>query len=800
MAGILKEGDPLPEGATPMPDYSSIVLQEKPTARWPKAFESRASVSREGYLTAPKVNVGADVAKSGLSQAALGVVADIPGMIGGVGQLYDDAIGYTTGYLPLRAAEAAGLLPRNAAKEIYSGVKDIGKSPAEKKGYVNKTFGIPFPTPTGMEKMATNIVPALGYQPKTPQGQYVGSSSRFGTSMLGPGGWAKATEKGGTAITKEALKRLGLGAAQGVGAEAGSDVAESFGASEYDPYARFAGSLSPILFGKAAKPIYRTGEKLVTPGRAAEREIATAFASDTRRGLAGMSPQEVDSMMAQGIEPTLLDIGGPSVRGLVRDFGYAGPAAESKYGQMINYFNERTTQAGKNLSEWVQKNFGGNLTPGDEALLKEQARKSENNILYGIARANPSADFVWSFDLEKLAKNEYVKKAMDQAAKFADPLNPDRTKASIPYDPSMGHYPNLNFWHDTKRMLDGQIKSLRKAGDTDLADFIDVERKKLLDQMEGLVPEYKTARNTAAELFGAENAHQAGFNAFSTANEIKTVKNISTALKQFSPENKQVFREGAASWLQQQAANPVSFVKKLNTPRTKAALKMVFGKDGYDNIMSAAQAQAKLLDSPIAGQRPSESNILKDVSFAGAGAAAVSPVANVLLYSNPDIFNMAVMAMSAAGGVGIRGAMTAAERRVAPHVLEILSSTDPSKRARIVELVANDPNAKSFSEKLAREAIRLSKTEVRANPLSEPEDKNPEFPVGDSRRYPAAVTVGDRQGRATGGRIMNHRSEADSLIRLADKTKKALNNSTESLLSVPDETVTKALSIANEAI
>ena len=81
-----------------------------------------------------------------------------------------------------------------------------------------------------------------------------------------------------------------------------------------------------------------------------------------------------------------------------------------------------------------------------------------------------------------------------------------------------------------------------------------------------------------------------------------------------------------------------------------------------------------------------------------------------------------------------------------------------------------------------------------------PPVENPEFPAGDSRRYPAAVTVGDRQGRATGGRIMNHRSEAENLIRLADKTKKALNNSTESLLAVPDEAVTKALSIANEAI
>jgi hypothetical protein len=62
------------------------------------------------------------------------------------------------------------------------------------------------------------------------------------------------------------------------------------------------------------------------------------------------------------------------------------------------------------------------------------------------------------------------------------------------------------------------------------------------------------------------------------------------------------------------------------------------------------------------------------------------------------------------------------------------------------------------------------------------------------------AATGGRIGRASGGRIMNHKSEAESLIRLADKTKKALNNSTESLLAVPDEAVTKALSIANEAI
>ena len=66
--------------------------------------------------------------------------------------------------------------------------------------------------------------------------------------------------------------------------------------------------------------------------------------------------------------------------------------------------------------------------------------------------------------------------------------------------------------------------------------------------------------------------------------------------------------------------------------------------------------------------------------------------------------------------------------------------------------------------------------------------------------FESGIKSSNRIGRASGGRIMNHKSEAEGLIRLADKAKKALNNSTESLLAVPDEAVTKALSIANEAI
>jgi hypothetical protein len=63
------------------------------------------------------------------------------------------------------------------------------------------------------------------------------------------------------------------------------------------------------------------------------------------------------------------------------------------------------------------------------------------------------------------------------------------------------------------------------------------------------------------------------------------------------------------------------------------------------------------------------------------------------------------------------------------------------------------------------------------------------------RRRPALA-------RASGGRIgrLDHGSIAMSLIRAAEKAKKGHNTTTEPLLEQPDEAITKALSIAEEAL
>lgn len=59
----------------------------------------------------------------------------------------------------------------------------------------------------------------------------------------------------------------------------------------------------------------------------------------------------------------------------------------------------------------------------------------------------------------------------------------------------------------------------------------------------------------------------------------------------------------------------------------------------------------------------------------------------------------------------------------------------------------------------------------------------------------------ERAARATGGSVkLNHAAEAAKLIAAADRAKRIHNQSTERLLALPDEHVTRALAVANESI
>jgi hypothetical protein len=59
---------------------------------------------------------------------------------------------------------------------------------------------------------------------------------------------------------------------------------------------------------------------------------------------------------------------------------------------------------------------------------------------------------------------------------------------------------------------------------------------------------------------------------------------------------------------------------------------------------------------------------------------------------------------------------------------------------------------------------------------------------------------GGRAGYKSGGRILDHGSKADALVRAAESARKTISGTTEPLLDMPDEHVVKALAVAGDAI
>lgn len=69
-----------------------------------------------------------------------------------------------------------------------------------------------------------------------------------------------------------------------------------------------------------------------------------------------------------------------------------------------------------------------------------------------------------------------------------------------------------------------------------------------------------------------------------------------------------------------------------------------------------------------------------------------------------------------------------------------------------------------------------------------------------SAMYPLGEPVEDRTERKSGGRVSAHEADADQLVRAAERAKKGWSAKTEPLLNQSDETVVKALEVANRSI
>ena len=129
-------------------------------------------------------------------------------------------------------------------------------------------------------------------------------------------------------------------------------------------------------------------------------------------------------------------------------------------------------------------------------------------------------------------------------------------------------------------------------------------------------------------------------------------------------------------------------------------------------------------------------------------------------------------AVAGAGAAGVKLVFDAVERKVAERALPLALSQDPNDLMILAKMVEKEPATSRVLEKL-----------------------NSAMTVG----APQYEKAKERTGRATGGKV-GRKTTAETLIAMANRARKKIQNDTKPILEEPDEIVVSALKVANKHI
>jgi hypothetical protein len=211
----------------------------------------------------------------------------------------------------------------------------------------------------------------------------------------------------------------------------------------------------------------------------------------------------------------------------------------------------------------------------------------------------------------------------------------------------------------------------------------------------------------------------------------------------------------------------------------------------FDQMRRATQVSS-IIESVgnLRAREPDALNrFLRQATTMAGGAAAGAALASRVM---PSIEGTAIGAITGAATLPIISKVVSASRdRTSRNILEILSGNAPDKERLVMQLLNENPSAIGRVSELAR-ALAQWNTHVQTH-SQETQQR--------LATLPDVNVTAPRPTRASGGRITgHHRAKAQALINAADRAKKAHNGNTKPILDMPDETVAKALSLADQAI
>ena len=701
-----------------------------------------------------------DVGKGLLSGVAKGVVG-VPGIVGDVASLSSyaaPALKYGVGKVREFLDPSAPAGADEAWKEATKAIEEA-KTVEEKAGTHSRVMGVDFPTSRGMQEFAKRQgVPGMDYDPSTPGGRILSTVGEFGGSALGFGAPGMIA-KGGT---KAALKAAISPATLGAGAAAGT-AHEILPDSVLAPIVgTFLGAGVGAGVGAGAKYATSAARDIVAPVRGAERRLMDTLRIDAREGTARMTPQQFMAAQEAGQPVTLLDMAGDKTTDLLSRLGARSPKTLQKLNENILGRNEAMRTAN---ADFITRTFNLTEPAGATAEAMRLEQKQINDRLYSLARSNPAAQSIQTPRIAELSEYGPVKRAMADVAEFAaDP------RMGI-VAPTADRGGNLAFWDQVKQNLDDQVDSLYRTGEHNRANIIKGWKNDLLQQL-NTVDGYAEARATAAAGFGARNALEAGVKFANKPDTFRT-QELLNRIDRFTPEERQLFMQGVGHTLLNKAQNtPGAFTKFVTNREMAERLRAAMGPEMYDQLHGFARATQNMgVANTIAAAITPPGRFSGHYGvLGGIGMSAME-----LSYLPPDLIPKMIAGW--AFDQAVKMARTAAEKRIAPEVGRLIMSTDPADLQRLGRLLQESPEARSLLDSSHAALLRLNAQATQ-----------------DSQR--------PRAQRKAGGRIggLNHGAIAMSLIRAAEKAKKGHNTTTEPLLEQPDEAITKALAIADEAL
>lgn len=437
---------------------------------------------------------------------------------------------------------------------------------------------------------------------------------------------------------------------------------------------------------------------VMDPAGEASRRVGVA--QQAERAATGMTTPiglaEQQAAQRAGVDLINADLGGERTRALARAIANQSP--ESR-GALENIVTDRFKGQTEQVENVLSRLNGGKVDDlaYQQAIL--DAAKQANRPAYQRAYNDPKAASVFTVETQELMQSPTVQKAIsdvsktsaDEAALYGTmPVeNPFRQAADgtwklVQKANGTLAVPSLEFWDHVQRNLRGMAGTARRAGDDDASRRVDNLRKKLLATLDARVPDFKTARQGAYEFFQAEDALEAGRNAFKTPKQMLETKQ---AFTKFTAPDKEAFRTGVLSEALRTAksiGDSRDVAKRLwEAPARRELFELALGKNAYQELESFLKVQtvANQLRNAVQGNSTTTRQLVEMGLARGTPGAGGAGVGFAMSGGNPIGAIIGGLA-----GEGLRRGQTAVEQRVMQEMAQLLLSGD---KALMDQAVAN---------------------------------------------------------------------------------------------------------------